>query len=117
MKQQGLKLVYRWQYHAFSSALGLVALSLTLAGRRRRAQPGAVAVGDPSTKLAELLESMPAEPGEPVRPAWADRLETERTVLRIAVSVYLTARAYQLARSGRNLWPHGGQPVPERMVS
>lgn len=99
MDQERTRLAYRWQYHAISSGLGLLSLGLMVAGRRgRRAHPAAGAVTAPWVELSELAAS---KPDEAVRPPWADRLETERAVLRIAVSAYLGVRAHQLARRDR----------------
>lgn len=107
MKQERTRLAYRWQYHAFSSGLGLLSLGLMIAGQRRRAHPAAVAMTSPWVELSELV---PSERDEAVRPPWADRLETERAVLRVAVSAYLGVRAHQLARRGRyEVSSHDGQ--------
>lgn len=101
MTQQRPQLAYRWQYHALNTSLGLLALVLTIVGRRRRTLQQAAAA-DAGAGPTELLV---VGPERTVRPVWADRLLTERAVLRIAVSGYLTYRAYQLGRSSQHLAP------------
>ena len=100
MTQPRLRLAYRWPYHAFSTGLGLLSLGLVILARQKRVQPRvAAAAGGSWTDLTELV---PSEPDEAVRPPWADRLLTERAVLRVAGGIYLTVRTYQLGRSSRS---------------